>query len=161
MQNTRFVELMGTFFYLGRAPYMKGTVGTLGAIPVVLLFSLMGLYGYMALTFAFVLMALFVCETYEMHSQNHDSPEVVIDEVAGFLITMTWLPMTWQSLLYGFLFFRFLDIVKPPPISAIDRNVRGGFGVLLDDVLAGVIANVVLQFVYTQTDWLGVQYLYS
>lgn len=158
MQNHRVTELLATFFYLGRAPYMKGTIGTLGAIPFVFLFSLFGGYVYMLLTFATLVLALVVCEAYDMMVQNHDAPEVVIDEVAGYLIAMMWLPMTWQAFLYSFILFRFLDIVKPPPISTIDQKVRGGFGVVLDDALAGVVANFILQIVYSQTDWLGVIY---
>jgi phosphatidylglycerophosphatase A len=88
---------------------------------------------------------------------THDSKEIVIDEVVGFLITMTWLPLTWQSLVAGFVVFRFLDIVKPPPIRQLDRKVPGGFGVMVDDVAAGIIGSILLQFVYNHTNWLGVQ----
>lgn len=158
MNQSRWTEVLATFFYLGRAPYMKGTIGTLGAIPLVFLFGLAGTYVYVALCFVFCLVAWVVCEAYEFQSQNHDSPEVVIDEVAGYLVAMVWLPYTWQAFVYTFIFFRVLDILKPPPISWVDRSVRGGYGVLMDDVLAGVIVNFVMQFVYTQTDWLGVQY---
>ena len=75
----------------------------------------------------------------------------------GFLITMTWLPITWQSLVLGFIIFRFLDIVKPPPIGLLDRRVKGGLGVMIDDIAAGIIGSLILQMVYTQTSWLGVQ----
>ena len=79
------------------------------------------------------------------------------DEVVGFLITMVWLPLTWQSLLLGFVLFRFFDIVKPPPIRQLDQHVKGGFGVMIDDIAAGLISSVILQIIYTQTSWLGVQ----
>lgn len=138
---------------------MKGTFGTLGAIPLVFVFSFFGLFAYAGLTFAMIIFAWIVAEAYDVLSQNHDSPEVVIDEVAGFLITMTWLPLTWQAFVVGFVLFRFLDIAKPPPMSIANNRVRGGFGVVLDDVLAGVIANLILQLIYVQTDWLGVQYI--
>ena len=157
-------ELLATFFYLGRAPYMKGTVGTLGAIPLIFIFNFIGdisgygLNMYMVLTFAFLVLALVICESYDMMTQNHDAPEVVIDEVAGYLIAMMWLPYTWQAFLYSFIIFRVLDIFKPPPISIIDQKVRGGFGVVLDDALAGVITNFIMQIIYTQTIWLGVQF---
>ena len=159
MQNHRITELLATFFYLGRVPYMKGTVGTLGAIPLIFLFNLFGLQVYMFLTFGFLVLALTICEAYDMMVQNHDAPEVVIDEVAGYLIAMMWLPYTWQAFLYTFILFRILDIFKPPPISIIDQRVRGGFGVVLDDALAGVIANFIMQLIFTQTDWLGIQYI--
>lgn len=157
--NPRTVETLATFFRLGRAPYMKGTIGTLGAIPLVFVFNLFGLYAYMGLVFIFCLFALSICDAYEMQAQSHDSPEVVIDEVAGFLVAMTWLPYTWQAFVYTFIVFRILDIFKPWPISWFDQKVKGGFGVLVDDIVAGVIVSLIMQFVYTQTDWLGVKWL--
>ncbi len=160
MSWQRINELLATFFYLGRAPAMPGTVGTLGAIPLVFLFSLFGLYGYMGAVFVFALIAIYVAEQYEQAVQNHDPKEIVIDEVVGFLITMFWLPLTWQAFLAGFILFRVLDIIKPFPISAIDRRANGGFGTVTDDIVAGVIANLVLQFVYTQTHWLGAQWMH-
>jgi phosphatidylglycerophosphatase A len=158
MNSQRFNEMLATFFYLGRAPLMPGTFGTLGAIPLVFIFNLFGTYGYMAATFVLCIFAIWVAEQYEQMVQDHDTKEVVIDEVAGFLVTMFWLPHTWQSFLAGFVLFRFLDIAKPFPINIIDRRAKGGFGTVADDLVAGVIANLVLQFVYTQTPWLGEQW---
>lgn len=158
MNSRRQIEVLATFFYLGRVPLMPGTFGTLGAIPLVYLFSLAGVYGYIALTFALTLYAVRVSDQYEQLVQDHDAKEVVIDEVVGFLITMFWLPHTWQSFLIAFILFRALDIIKPFPINLIDKRVTGGFGTVVDDLVAGVIANIILQFVYTQTAWLGVRY---
>ena len=86
-----------------------------------------------------------------------NSKEIVIDEMIGFMIAMTWMPQTWQAYLAGFCLFRFLDILKPPPIRYFDRRVPGGLGVVLDDVVAGLVANIFLQFIYSQTPWLGIQ----
>jgi phosphatidylglycerophosphatase A len=161
MENQRFLELSATFFYLGRSPVMKGTVGTLGAIPLVFVFNLWGVYVYGLLTFLFIVAAWMIAEAYEVQTQNHDSPEVVIDEVAGFLVAMIWMPQTWQAFLGAFLLFRFLDILKPPPIGWLDQTIRGGYGAVIDDVVAGIITNFTLQIVYNYTDWLGVQWLGS
>ncbi len=158
MNSAKMTEIWATFFYLGRAPLMPGTVGTLGAIPLVFLFSLFGVYGYMAATFVLCLFAIRVADQYESLVQDHDPKEIVIDEVVGFLVTMFWLPLTWQSFGICFLVFRVLDVIKPFPINIIDKRTKGGFGVVADDLVAGVIANIALQFVYTQTNWLGVQY---
>lgn len=160
MSDRKHIELLATFFYLGRVPLIPGTIGTLGAIPLVFLFNLGGLIGYTALTFVFCLFAIRISDIYEHTVQDHDTKEVVIDEVAGFLVTMFWMPATWQAFVYGFLLFRILDIFKPFPINLIDRRAQGGFGTVVDDLVAGVIANVILQFVYTQTDWLGVKYVF-
>ncbi len=151
-------EILATFFYLGRAPFMPGTWGTLGAIPLIFIFNLFGVYGYMGATFVLCLIAIRVADQYESMVQDHDPKEIVIDEVVGFLITMFWLPLTWQSFAISFVLFRALDILKPFPIGMIDSRVKGGFGTVADDMVAGVIANIALQFVYTQTTWLGVQF---
>jgi phosphatidylglycerophosphatase A len=161
MNYSRKTEILATFFYLGRAPFMPGTFGTLGAIPLVFLFSLFGSTVYMLLTFALTIWAVHIAGQYENMVQDHDCKEIVIDEVVGFLVTMFWLPHTWQAFLYSFILFRALDIFKPYPISRIDRNVQGGFGTVVDDLVAGVIANVILQLVYTQTNWFGVQYVFN
>jgi phosphatidylglycerophosphatase A len=156
--NPRVVETLATWFRMGKVPYFKGTFGTLGAIPLVFLFGLFGLYPYVGLVFVFCLFALSVCDAAEMQAQNHDNPEIVIDEVAGFLVAMIGLPYTWQSFLYTFLLFRALDMIKPWPISVLNDRVKGGWGVLVDDLVAGVVANLVIQFIYTQTLWLGVKW---
>ena len=82
-------------------------------------------------------------------------PKVVIDEVAGFFVTLTWLPVTWQTFLAGFILFRLLDIWKPLFIGVMDRKIKGGAGTVLDDIAAGIVANLILQAVYYRTDWLG------
>lgn len=70
----------------------------------------------------------------------HDHPAIVWDEIAGFFITMIAVPPGWFYLLLGFVLFRLFDILKPWPIKAIDRSVHGGLGIMLDDVLAGIMA---------------------
>ncbi len=76
---------------------------------------------------------------------QRDSPKIVIDEVVGYLITMAFLPCTFTTVGGGFLFFRIFDIIKPPPAGAINRRIHGGMGVVLDDVIAGIYANILLQ----------------
>ena len=76
-----------------------------------------------------------------------DPPEIVIDEVAGFILTVMFFPFTWLTLVAGFFLFRFFDILKPPPIKTIEKKVRGSFGVVLDDLLAGVYAHLLLRLI--------------
>jgi phosphatidylglycerophosphatase A len=85
----------------------------------------------------------------------HDPGEIVIDEVIGYVIAATWLPLTWQTFVAAFVVFRLFDIWKPFPIRQIDQKAKGGLGTVLDDVAAGIAANMVLQFVYAQTGLLG------
>lgn len=153
MINSKWTSLLATFFGAGRSPKMPGTVGTLAAIPLWYLFFLTGELPYMVLTFLFVIFAIFVSDEYEKTQEKHDRPEIVIDEVAGFLITMTWLPFEPKYLIAGFVLFRILDIWKPQPIRTLNDKVKGGFGVVVDDVAAGIIANIVLQFL-TQSGYL-------
>jgi phosphatidylglycerophosphatase A len=70
----------------------------------------------------------------------HDDSSIVWDEIAGMMITMLAVPLSWQTLLIGFVLFRFFDILKPWPISYLDKHVHGGFGIMIDDVLAGLFA---------------------
>lgn len=107
----------------------------------------------MVLTFLLVIGAIFVSDAYEKEQPTHDRPEIVIDEVVGFLITMTWLPFSIKYVALGFVLFRILDIIKPFPISYLNDKVKGGFGVVIDDVAAGLIANVILQFL-TQSGYI-------
>lgn len=111
----------------------------------------------MVATAIFSALAMLIAHLDEKMQGGHDRSEVVIDEVAGFLVTMTWLPMSWQALLAGFALFRALDILKPPPIGWMDKRIRGGVGVVADDLVAGIIANAALQFVFVHTPWLGYQ----
>lgn len=153
----KLIEILATFFYFGKIPFAPGTWGTIATIPLWYALSFLNPIWYMAITFVIVILGIFIAEAYEKTLGVHDSKTIVIDEVAGFLITMTWLPRTWQSLVLGFILFRFLDIVKPPPIRQLDQKIQGGVGVMLDDVAAGIIANIALQIVYTYTLWLGAQ----
>lgn len=148
---------IATFFNIGKFPKAPGTMATLATIPIWWALSQAGPIIYMIVTLVLFPIGVIAAQAYENQSDTHDSKEIVIDEVVGFLITMTWLPMTWQSVVIGFAIFRFLDIVKPPPIRQLDRKVKGGFGVMLDDVVAGIIGSLIMQLLYTQTNILGVQ----
>jgi phosphatidylglycerophosphatase A len=83
---------------------------------------------------------IWICDKTARDMQVHDDSSIVWDELAGMLITMILVPLTWQNLLAGFLLFRLFDILKPWPISYLDKHVHGGFGIMIDDVLAGIFA---------------------
>ncbi|RYZ76039.1 MAG: phosphatidylglycerophosphatase A [Proteobacteria bacterium] len=134
---------------------MPGTFGTLLGLPLAWAFAQGSPTAYMIKAIVFLFFSVAVAELYERIFKTHDPKEIVIDEVIGYVIAMTWLPLTWQSFLAAFVVFRFFDIVKPPPISAIDRRVKGGFGTVLDDVAAGLASSVILQIVLAETNWLG------
>lgn len=144
-------------FGIGRFPKGPGTVGTLVTIPIVILLSKLGPLYYMGAVILLLPVGIAACEAYEQVKGGHDHKEIVIDEVLGFLITMVWLPMTWQAILIGFALFRVLDITKPLFIGYLDKKIQGGLGVMIDDVAAGIIASLIMQVIYTQTNWLGSQ----
>ena len=129
----------------GLAPKAPGTAGTLIAIPLYLLMSSLGIWQYLAVVVIGFLLGIWFCATAARQLGVHDDPSIVWDEIIGFLITMIAAPPGWLWIGVGFVLFRIFDIVKPWPIRSIDQRVSGGLGLMLDDVLAGVYALVVLQ----------------
>ena len=134
-------------FGSGLAKKMPGTMGTLAAIPVYLAFIEANFWVYSALTILVTVTGVWICGDAAKRLGEHDYGGIVWDEVAGFLITLWWVPFSWNALLFGFILFRIFDIVKPWPIKWIDQKVDGGLGIMLDDVLAGILAAVVLSFI--------------
>lgn len=156
MINKIAVQL-AVFFGVGKISKAPGTLATLATLPIWFLLHGLGPILYMTITFILVFVGVWAAGVYEEQTKTHDSKEIVIDEVVGFLITMTWLPLTWQSALLGFLLFRFFDILKPPPIRQLDQNIKGGFGVMVDDMAAGILSSILMQIIYNHTNWLGMR----
>lgn len=153
----KIAEIISTWFYVGKVRWAPGTWGTLATVPFIVGFQALGSLVYLGLVFVILFLGIFLSDIYEKSKGEHDLSEIVIDEVAGFMIAMALLPMTWQAFVLGFIIFRFFDIFKPFPISWLDRKIQGGVGVMVDDVAAGVVTNVILQILYTKTAWLGSQ----
>lgn len=143
----RLALLLATWWGVGYVPRAPGTAGTIAAIPFFFLLSLLPLYGYLACVLGIGLVACWAAGEAERFFQEQDSKRIVIDEAVGFFITMTALPPTWPYLIGGFCLFRCFDILKPPPIRLIERKVKGGYGVVLDDVLAGIYAQISLRII--------------
>ncbi|MBW1704524.1 MAG: phosphatidylglycerophosphatase A [Deltaproteobacteria bacterium] len=142
--------VLSTWFGIGLFPVVPGTLGTLGAIPFVILLIDLGVL-YKTLIFViFAAIAVWVSGRTQDLLKDHDPSAVVIDEVAGFFLTMFFLPFSWLTLVLGFILFRFFDILKPYPIKRLER-LKGGFGIVMDDLLAGLYAyagvRIVLLFV--------------
>lgn len=127
----------------GYVPVAPGTAGTLGAIPLYLALSRAGAGAYVAFTFAFAALAMLAAERAGRYWGVADASPIVIDEVAGYLVTMSLVPFSWPSALAGFVLFRIFDVLKPWPASALDR-IKNGAGVVLDDLAAGVWAAAAL-----------------
>ena len=130
---------------------MPGTFGTVGAIPIVLFMSRLDPVLYAVLTTAFILLAFRVCSEAERIFGDKDPSKVVIDEIAGYMVAMFWVPISPASVLVGFLLFRVFDIIKPFPAGYFDKQAWGGVSVVLDDVAAGVYANLALRVIIVLT----------
>jgi phosphatidylglycerophosphatase A len=127
-------------FGSGLFPVAPGTAGTLASVPLVYFLQQQTLLIYVLVTLFVLITGSWICGYAAKKLQVHDHSGIVYDEVAGFLITMSLAPTGWQWLLAGFVLFRFFDAVKPWPISWFDKNVHGGFGIMLDDVIAGIFS---------------------
>ena len=127
-------------FGSGLFPVAPGTAGTLASVPLVYFLQQQTFLIYMLVTLFVLVTGSWICGYAAKKLQVHDHSGIVYDEVAGFLITMSLAPAGWQWLLTGFVLFRFFDAVKPWPISWFDKNVHGGFGIMLDDVIAGIFS---------------------
>ncbi len=131
-------------FGSGLMPKAPGTFGTLVAIPLYILISSLNLELYLLITLLVTLIGIYLCAYTSKALGVHDHSGIVIDEIAGYFITMIAVPFDWVWIIVGFLLFRFFDILKPWPISWLDKNVQGGFGIMIDDVLAGFFALICL-----------------
>ncbi len=136
----KFVVLFASWFGTGFSPFASGTVGTLAAIPFYLVLSTLSLPLYLLTLLAFFFFSCWAAGQAEEIFGEKDSGKIVIDEVIGYLITMTAVSPSWLSITAGFLLFRFFDITKIPPARYFDRNLKNGYGVVLDDVIAGIYA---------------------
>ena len=95
-------------------------------------------------TLAFIV-GVFLCDYTAKALNVHDHPGIVWDEIVGYFISMFMVPKSWLWILIGFVLFRIFDTLKPWPISLADKKVHGGFGIMLDDVIAGVFALIIIQ----------------
>ncbi len=135
------IHFLAFGFGSGLAPKAPGTFGTVAAIPVYLLLSLLAsLPGYLVITALFSVVGIWICDKTSKDLGVHDHSGIVWDEIVGYLITMILVPLTWYWVLAGFVLFRFFDILKPWPISILDKKVSGGFGIMVDDIVAGVFS---------------------
>lgn len=149
--HRKFHHWIAFGFGSGLAPKAPGTFGTLAAIPVYLLMAPLAWPYYLALVVLFTVIGIWACDRTARELGTKDPSAIVWDEFVGFFITMLAVPSAlltasygWAWILAGFLAFRLFDIWKPWPIRVIDERVEGGLGIMLDDILAGVMAALIL-----------------
>ncbi|TNE92812.1 phosphatidylglycerophosphatase A family protein [Porticoccus sp.] len=145
------VHFLAFGFGSGLAPKGPGTAGTVVALVLWPLLAALPLYTYIGVVVAVSLLGFYLCGKTARDMGVHDHPGIVWDEIAGYWLTMTALPASWSWALAGFVLFRLFDIWKPWPISWLDRQVHGGVGIMVDDLLAGLFAWAIL---FSASQWM-------
>ena len=132
---------IATWFGCGLSPITSGTVGSLGALPFAYIIqSLMGNGALFVASLLIFAVGVWASNQYLLHMESGEDPgEIVVDEVAGQWLLLSAFSATGPAYIIGFVLFRAFDIVKPWPISLADRKIHGGFGVMFDDILAGLL----------------------
>jgi phosphatidylglycerophosphatase A len=142
--NDQLSRLIATWFFVGEIPFAPGTMGTLAAIPLYVLVARVPLGWYLGLVGALAVLGLVVSERVAAVDGDKDPPWVVVDEVVGFLVSMISIPAKPTWILLGFCCFRLFDILKPPPIRRLEP-LKGG--IMWDDMVAGIYANLAMRFI--------------
>lgn len=130
------VHFLALGFGTGLSPWAPGTAGTLVGVLLDPLLRPLGLELRILIVAAMFAAGVWLCGESARRLGTHDHPGIVWDEIVGYLALMLFLPAGWAWALAGFITFRFFDIVKPWPIRQLDHGVSGGFGIMLDDVVA-------------------------
>lgn len=150
LRRSSFVEkaalVLSTWFGCGLVPFAPGTLGTIASLPVVLWLGRHPIPHRVLGLAVLTALAVWSSGRSQQLFGKSDPSEVVIDEVAGFVLTLFLLPISWLTVICGFILFRFFDILKPFPIRRSER-LKGGLGVVMDDLLAGLYAHGTLRII--------------
>jgi phosphatidylglycerophosphatase A len=139
------VLILATGGYIGRIPKAPGTAGALLGLPVIYGLAQLRPVPAALLCLALIAVAVWVAGAAERQLGSKDPGCIVIDEIAGMTVSLLGIPLSIGTGAAGFLLFRFFDVLKPPPVSVLERHLKGGWGVVMDDVAAGVIVNIALR----------------
>ena len=140
-------HLLATFFGVGLLKPAPGTWGSLAAVLIWYFLDFLHSYTYIILP-AFILFSWLVCNKANQDSESKDNSFIVIDEVAGMIVALSFISHDVILYLFTFLLFRIFDIFKPWPISWVDKNIKGGLGILLDDLIAGFAAGGIILAIF-------------
>lgn len=142
------IHLFAFGFGAGLSPFAPGTMGTIVAVPITCWLSQLSLGYYLCCVVMLSLFGIYICGESSKRLAVHDHPGIVWDEIVGYAITMIAVPRTWLYFLLGFVLFRVFDIIKPWPIREADHRLSGGFGIMLDDMMAGLGACALLHITH-------------
>jgi len=145
------VRFLATGFYTGEMPIIPGTWGTLPGLALAIYVFGVDVQYQILITVVTIAISVVLASAAEKEL-GHDAKPIVIDEVAGMLVTLVFIPRVWYYYLLGFVFFRAMDVLKPFPARRLE-SLPSGWGITADDVAAGIYANILLQVVvhFTKT----------
>jgi phosphatidylglycerophosphatase A len=143
----KLVMFVATGGYAGNIPIAPGTFGSIVAIPLCYAFSKINLPLAMIGMLLLIALAIWTAQIAETIIGKTDPGAIVIDEIAGMVVTLSGVPFHLTSVVCGFIIFRALDIAKPFPIRQLERRLPGGYGVVLDDVAAGIYSNIFVRII--------------
>jgi phosphatidylglycerophosphatase A len=149
MLKKKFIKLLATGCGSGYSPVAPGTAGTVVGVLLYFLLTCFSGSVYLLFLLGFTAVAVYVAGEAEVIFRQKDAPCIVVDEVAGLLWTMIFVSPAIPAVITGFILFRFFDIVKPFPVRLLEDKLPGGYGVVGDDVMAGIYSNLVLQVLIT------------
>jgi len=141
--NFSIYKVIATVFFIGYCPVAPGTVASAFAMALLWIFKPDETIILLILLSSLILGTV-ASEKVAKQANEKDPSYIVIDEFAGYLTAVFFLPMSWQILLAGFVLFRFFDILKPPPVKQTEK-IGGGFGIMIDDFLAGLLSNLLIR----------------
>ncbi len=148
MNLEKVTLLIATGGYLGKIPVAPGTFGTLAGLPFVLLAVLLPDAFAAVYVIVLVLFSVWAADRAESALGEKDPGCIVIDEMAGYVVAMSGIALSFGSAATGFILFRIFDIVKPFPARYFERNFKGGAGIVFDDLVAGIFSNFALRFIF-------------
>ncbi|MFH2092831.1 MAG: phosphatidylglycerophosphatase A [Pseudomonadota bacterium] len=144
----KMIMFLATGAYTGKSPVVPGTIGTIAAIPFALIFLIISPPFIGVYVVSLILAAIFIADQAEKILGQKDPGCIVIDEIAGYVVALSIVPVTVSTIIAGFFLFRLFDIVKIGPVKYFERKFPGGAGVVLDDVMAGIMSAIVLRILY-------------
>ncbi len=144
----KLIMFIATGFFTGRIPVAAGTFGTIAAIPFALVLLIIPPSFHGIYIVGLILAAIYIADKAEKITGQKDPGCIVIDEMAGYVVTLSMVPVNIYTITAGFFLFRFFDILKFTPVKYFEKNFSGGAGVVLDDVMAGVLSAIILKFIY-------------
>jgi len=149
------IHWLSMVFGSGLMPKAPGTFGTLATIPLIVLTASQSLLVKLIILVLVSVLGIWICGKSAELLGEHDHGSIVWDELAGFYLTMIFIPFSWAGLVVGFVLFRLFDIIKPWPIKQLDAQVHGGLGIMLDDIIAGLFAGGLL-FLFNYYNFLNI-----